>query len=73
MAVAVAEPTRTQTRAEIAEALLAEYRARTTRSAAQHEAARQVLPGGDTRTVAFHPPYPLTIERGAGCRFELLL
>jgi len=26
-----------------------------------------VMPGGDTRTVAFHPPYPLTIERGQGC------
>jgi glutamate-1-semialdehyde 2,1-aminomutase len=25
------------------------------------------MPGGDTRTVAFHPPYPLTIDRGDGC------
>jgi len=29
------------------------------------EAAR-VMPGGNTRTTSFHPPYPLVIERGEG-------
>jgi glutamate-1-semialdehyde 2,1-aminomutase len=29
------------------------------------EAAR-VLPGGNTRTTSFHPPYPIVIERGDG-------
>ena len=53
-------------RAELAEAMLADYRARTPRSAHLAEAARRVMPGGDTRTVAFHAPYPLTVERGAG-------
>lgn len=25
------------------------------------------MPGGDTRTTAFFPPFPLALERGAGC------
>lgn len=53
-----------------AKRLLDRYLARTTTSRRKHEAARRVMPGGDTRTVAFHPPYPLTIERGAG--YELV-
>jgi glutamate-1-semialdehyde 2,1-aminomutase len=28
--------------------------------------AAAVMPGGNTRTTSFHPPYPLVIERGAG-------
>ena len=24
------------------------------------------MPGGDTRTASYHPPYPLTIDRGEG-------
>ena len=24
------------------------------------------MPGGNTRTTSFHPPYPVVIERGAG-------
>src|SRR5215211_924390 len=51
------------------EAIVAEFRARTTRSADLASAAKRVMPGGDTRTVAFHAPYPLTVERGQGCRF----
>ena len=48
--------------------ILADYRTRTPRSAALHEAACRVMPGGDTRTIAFHAPYPLSIAHGAGCR-----
>jgi len=55
-------------RAEIAAAVVAAYREWTPGSAAMHEQARRVMPGGDTRTIAFHAPYPLTIERGEGCR-----
>jgi glutamate-1-semialdehyde 2,1-aminomutase len=44
----------------------ATYRARTPGSAARQARAEQLLPGGDTRTAAFHPPYSLTIERGQG-------
>jgi len=49
------------------ESLVAEYRRGTPLSKALHEQARGVLPGGDTRTIAFHPPYPLAIDRGEGC------
>jgi glutamate-1-semialdehyde 2,1-aminomutase len=44
----------------------ATYRSRTPASAARQQRAEQLLPGGDTRTAAFHPPYGLTIERGEG-------
>ncbi|MDP6692523.1 MAG: aminotransferase class III-fold pyridoxal phosphate-dependent enzyme, partial [Alphaproteobacteria bacterium] len=36
-------------------------------SQAQLEKAAKVLPGGNTRTVLFYPPFPLTITRGEGC------
>lgn len=56
-------------RSNVASELIAEYRARTKRSSELAEAARKVMPGGDTRTVAFHAPYPLTVDHGQGCRF----
>lgn len=59
---------KTGIRAEIEAEVLAAYRARTPRSFGYHQAARRVMPGGDTRTVAFHAPYPLAIEEGRGCR-----
>jgi glutamate-1-semialdehyde 2,1-aminomutase len=48
--------------------LLDLYRRRTQKSAAWYERAKQVMPGGDTRTGTFHLPYPLFAERGQGCR-----
>jgi glutamate-1-semialdehyde 2,1-aminomutase len=42
------------------------YRARTAASAAIGARAARVMPGGDTRGVSFHRPYPLVIARGAG-------
>jgi glutamate-1-semialdehyde 2,1-aminomutase len=42
------------------------YRARTRKSAELERRAERVMPGGDTRTVAWHQPYPLTIARGEG-------
>lgn len=51
------------------ESAIDRFRARTPRSAELADAARQVMPGGDTRTVAFHAPYPLTAAEGRGCRF----
>jgi glutamate-1-semialdehyde 2,1-aminomutase len=42
------------------------YRARTAASAAIGARADRVMPGGDTRSVSFHRPYPLVIARGAG-------
>jgi glutamate-1-semialdehyde 2,1-aminomutase len=43
-----------------------QYRARTARSAETGKAAEAVMPGGDTRAAGYHPPYPLTLERGEG-------
>ncbi|HZZ07283.1 MAG TPA: aminotransferase class III-fold pyridoxal phosphate-dependent enzyme [Candidatus Binataceae bacterium] len=42
------------------------YRARTAASAAIGARAARVMPGGDTRGVSFHRPYPLVIARSAG-------
>lgn len=33
-----------------------------------HAEAREVMPGGNTRTVLYHPPFPLRIARGAAQR-----
>lgn len=55
-------------RARIEQEILADYRERTPRSAASHAAAKRVMPGGDTRTVAFHLPYPLFIAEGNGAQ-----
>ena len=53
-------------------ALLAEARerfvARNPSSFAAHVEAAAVMPGGNTRTVLFHTPFPLTMARGEGCR-----
>ena len=37
-------------------------------SLAAHRNAASVMPGGNTRTVLFHIPFPLTMARGEGCR-----
>jgi glutamate-1-semialdehyde 2,1-aminomutase len=42
------------------------YRKLTPRSAELMCEAAAVLPGGNTRTTSFHPPYPVVIERGDG-------
>jgi len=44
-----------------------EYRRRTPASKKLYESALAVLPGGDTRTVTYFPPYPVFIEKGKGC------
>jgi len=33
-----------------------------------HEEAQHVMPGGDTRSVLFFPPFPTFMECGKGCR-----
>src|SRR5215207_4133105 len=72
MAVGVRIPSDldSRTRTEVEADVIADYRASSPRSAALHEAARRVMPGGDTRTVAFHSPYPLVITEGQGCRIQ---
>jgi len=44
------------------------YAAKNPASRERFEAARAALPGGNTRTVLFHEPFPLGVVRGAGCR-----
>ena len=46
---------------------LATYLHRTPQSHALFGRARQVMPGGDTRTGTFYAPYPLFVARGEGC------
>ncbi len=46
----------------------AAYRARTPRSAALHEEARCLFPGGATRSVTLFEPHPVYIASGRGCR-----
>jgi glutamate-1-semialdehyde 2,1-aminomutase len=59
---------RPQLLAAAAEAAVGRYRGRNPRSEAQWKEAAAVLPGGNTRTVLFHEPFPLTMVRGVGCR-----
>jgi len=48
--------------------LVRAYTERTPGSAAAVEAARRVLPGGETRAVTSYPPYPVIITEGHGAR-----
>lgn len=38
------------------------------KSAAAYAEACMAMPGGNTRTVLFYPPFPLMLARGEGCR-----
>ena len=42
------------------------YRQRNPRSAALHAEALDSLPGGNTRTLLYQPPFPVFISRGEG-------
>ena len=44
------------------------YAAARPNSAAIHARAREVMPGGNTRTVLFYTPFPTAMARGEGCR-----
>jgi len=44
------------------------YRAATPRSRGLHERASAVMPGGDTRSVTYHEPYPSYVRDASGCR-----
>src|SRR5260221_8309982 len=46
----------------------ATYRKRTRRSAALHQEALSLLPGGVSRSVTFYAPYPTYMAEGCGCR-----
>jgi glutamate-1-semialdehyde 2,1-aminomutase len=44
------------------------YRLHTTASGHAFEEARRYLPGGDSRSTVFYPPYPAVLVSGEGCR-----
>ena len=48
--------------------LIAAYRSFSPASEALAERAAAVFPGGDTRSSAHYGPYPLAMDRAAGCR-----
>jgi len=63
----------TTTTDQIDEALAAarqHYVDRRPKTRALHEAAVGLLPGGNTRTVLYHPPFPIRIGRAEGSRLE---
>ncbi len=46
------------------------YARRRPESLRRHLEAAEVMPGGNTRSVLFHGPFPFTALRGEGCRIE---
>ncbi|MBN1222167.1 MAG: aspartate aminotransferase family protein, partial [Candidatus Aminicenantes bacterium] len=48
--------------------ILLKYHERNKISKKHNARAKRFLPGGDTRNVCFHQPYPTYIEKGSGCR-----
>ncbi|MBW2367657.1 MAG: aspartate aminotransferase family protein [Deltaproteobacteria bacterium] len=53
---------------EVKNRIIERYMARTEKSQAIFQAARQYLPGGDTRSFAHFDPYPFYAQSGEGCR-----
>ena len=51
----------------IAKEIVQEYTAATPGSRERVARAAKSLPGGDTRKVSFYAPYPVFMDRGAGC------
>lgn len=51
----------------LAEAIAA-YTARNQKSLESFSSATSVMPGGNTRSVLYYAPFPLSIARGEGCR-----
>lgn len=48
------------------------YRAANQKSLTQHQKAARVLPGGNTRTVLFSDPFPITLASAQGCHVTTL-
>src|SRR3954466_10449067 len=49
-----------------------QYQRKTAASRRFFAEARQYMPGGDSRSPLFYPPYPAVMQRGEGCRlFDL--
>lgn len=52
------------------ENLRRDYKEKTSKSQKLHQRATESLPGGDTRSVTYHTPYPTFVEQGAGYTLE---
>ena len=50
----------------VVDEVTARYESANPGSRAQYERARESMPGGNTRTGMFYPPFPLAIEKAAG-------
>jgi glutamate-1-semialdehyde 2,1-aminomutase len=48
-------------------AMVEKFVARRPRTAAMHERAKAVMPGGNTRTVLFSQPFPIRVAEAEGC------
>jgi glutamate-1-semialdehyde 2,1-aminomutase len=46
----------------------AKFRKRTPKSAELSDRASKVMPGGETRSAAYHPPYSVVVDHGVGSR-----
>ncbi len=65
----MAQRSNTASKADLERAVadsFARFTARNPRSLEEDRKAADYMPGGNTRTVIFHPPFPLTIARGEG-------
>ena len=58
--------TNSETREDVLARLHEAYTARNPESLAQHHRACEVMPGGNTRSALFYPPFPLTMAKGEG-------
>ena len=52
---------------EIGRDIVKRYRKKTGQSGRHFEAAKNWLPGGETRKASYYTPYPTFMEKGAGC------
>ncbi|MFN8982219.1 MAG: aspartate aminotransferase family protein, partial [Alphaproteobacteria bacterium] len=68
---ASAAPRNSDLEAALAEARENYSRARP-KSATAHEKAREVMPGGNTRTTLFYTPFPTAMNSGQGCYLEVI-
>ena len=48
-------------------AAIENFVAKRPKTAAMHERAKAVMPGGNTRTVLFSHPFPIRVARAEGC------
>jgi glutamate-1-semialdehyde 2,1-aminomutase len=56
-----------QANVDVVDQVESDYLRRTPTSMALYQKALKAMPGGDTRTVSYFPPYPLFVDRGKGC------